>query len=315
MSDNIKVINLNDFNEHSFITDIVYPMFDALIDTLDGNIQAVEDFWDAAHTQEGLSLKSQNQIFLTRYLQQLKIVSPTLELSESDVTGERDFSDFTAGLIKTLKLCDNTRPDVGTDQYIYTSCSFNSESSSVAPWLTPFTLVQPQLKGFYNQEPNFLDASAVVTVSKISQTSSPMFAIRDDYWKQVNWEVLFPDAASKSMKIKPYLEGVNSEGYGEVKYINVYKLIRLTDADKTCVNYNGVDGGSKDIFFRLGVAALPSEEGYRLAPAIFAAEEPHLDNTARSRQLDYFLNSITSQYTEQITNHYIQQGMLNWINL
>ena len=75
-------------------------------------------------------------------------------------------------------------------------------------------------------------------------------------------------------------------------YINVYKLVRFTDAD------DDVELESKDILFRLGMVALPSEEGYRLAPATFAVQLPKPDERERALQLDYFLNTLTLAATQ-----------------
>ncbi len=58
--DGIKRIPLRDANEHTLITEVIYPMINALESKLDANLLAVEDFWEQMYAQEGQSVKQQN---------------------------------------------------------------------------------------------------------------------------------------------------------------------------------------------------------------------------------------------------------------
>jgi hypothetical protein len=336
MSSGIEVMQVKDLNEHSFMVKVVYPMWDALSAKLVSNIQAVEPFWEEKYGTSNLSKKTQDRILVTRYIQKLKLLMPTFELTEYEIRGVRDFGGFTDTILALIR-------DSGSVQDlldgIYGECSFGGQDEeSPAAWLSPFTLLKPHLTGSYNQEADFLEASEVLTIQQPIQhhtnwgnlrndpkfpQNNPMFGISQSYWEGVNWNLLLPtvaadltlDLPSRSRKnfqmIKAGIEvGDEKNKIDPLYYINVYKLVRFTDAD------DDVELESKDILFRLGMVALPSEEGYRLAPATFAMQLPKLDERERTLQLDYFLNTLKdSRHTIEITNHYSAQGLFNWMNL
>ena len=327
MSSGIEVMQVKDLNEHSFMVKVVYPMWDALSAKLVSNIQAAEPFWEEKWGRGlGLSVHQQNAIMVRRYIQKLKILMPTFELTESEIRGVRDFGAFTDTILALIR---NSRSF--QDRLDYGECSFGGQDEeSPAAWLSPFTLLHPHLTGSYNQEADFLEASEVLTIQQPIQhhtnwgsgndpkfpKNNPMFDISESYWKGVNWNLLLPTfAADLSLDlhfhtVKGGIEVGEKNQIDPLYYINVYKLVRFTDAD------DDVELESKDILFRLGMVALPSEEGYRLAPATFAMQLPKPDERERALQLDYFLNALKdSRHTIEITNFYATQGIVNWLNL
>jgi len=330
MGSGIEVMQVEDLNEHSFMVKVVYPMWDALSAKLVSNIQAVEPFWEEKSGTSNLSKKNQDRILVTRYIQKLKLLMPTFELTTSETQVMRDFGGFTNTLLALIRDSDFFINTLGNAPY--GDCSFGGQNEeSPAAWLSPFTLLKPHLTGSYNQEADFLEASEVLTIQQPIQhhtnwgsgndpkfpTNNPMFDISESYWKGVNWNLLLPTfAANLSLDLHFHtVKGGIEVGDEKMKidplyYINVYKLVRFIDAD------DDVELESKDILFRLGMVALPSEEGYRLAPATFAMQLPKPDERERALQLDYFLNALTdSRHTIEITNYYPAQGLFNWTNL
>ena len=335
MSSGIEVMQVKDLNEHSFMVKVVYPMWDALSAKLVSNIQAAEPFWEEKWGRGlGLSVHQQNAIMVRRYIQKLKLLMPTFELTESEIRGVRDFGAFTDTILALIRNSASI-----ADRLDYGECSFGGQDEeSPAAWLSPFTLLKPHLTGSYNQEADFLEASEVLTIQQPIQHSTnwgnlrtdpkfpqnnPMFDISESYWKGVNWNLLLPtvatdltlDRPSRSRNnfqmIKAAIQLADEKNkIDPLYYINVYKLVRFTNAD------DDVELESKDILFRLGMVALPSEEGYRLAPATFAMQIPKPDERERALQLDYFLNALKdSRHTIEITNYYVAQGIVNWFNL
>ena len=335
MSSGIEVMQVKDLNEHSFMVNVVYPMWDALSAKLVSNIEAVEPFWEEKWGQgRGLNVHQQNSIMVKRYIQKLKILMPSFELTEYEIREVRDFGAFTDAILAFIR-------DSGVAPLRDSSleCSFGEQDAqSPAAWLSPFTLLKPHLTGSYNQEADFLGASEVLTIQQPIQhhtnwgnlrnnpkfpQNNPMFGISQSYWEGVNWNLLLPTVATdltldlpirsrnNFQMIKAGIEvGDEKNKIDPLYYINVYKLVRFTDAD------DDVELESKDILFRLGMVALPSEEGYRLAPATFAVQLPKPDERERALQLDYFLNTLKdSRHTIEITNHYPAQGLFNWKNL
>ena len=328
MSSGIEVMQVKDLNEHSFMVNVVYPMWDALSAKLVSNIQAVEPFWEEKWGQgRGLNVHQQNSILVKRYIQKLKILMPSFELTEYDIRGVRDFGAFTDAILAFIR-------DSGVAPLRDSSleCSFGEQDAqSPAAWLSPFTLLKPHLTGSYNQEADFLGASEVLTIQQPSHhhtewgagndpkfpKNNPMFDISESYFQGVNWNLLLPTVSTTLSHdlhfhtVKAGIEvGDEKMKIDPLYYINVYKLVRFTDAD------DDVELESKDILFRLGMVALPSEEGYRLAPATFAVQLPKPDERERTLQLDYFLNTLKdSRHIIEITNHYPAQGLFNWMNL
>jgi len=329
MGSGIEVMKVEDLNEHSFIVKVVYPMWDALSAKLVSNIQAVEPFWEEKSGTSNLSKKTQDRILVTRYIQKLKLLMPTFELTTSETQVMRDFGGFTNTLLALIRDADFFINTLGNAPY--GDCSFGGQDEeSPAAWLSPFTLLKPHLTGSYNQEADFLEASEVLTIQQPIQhhtnwgsgndpkfpKNNPMFDISQSYWEGVNWNLLLPTVAATLTldlhfhTVKAGIEVGEKNQIDPLYYINVYKLVRFTNAD------DDVELESKDILFRLGMVALPSEEGYRLAPATFAMQLPKPDERERALQLDYFLNALTdSRHTIEITNYYPAQGLFNWTNL
>ena len=331
MGSGIEVMKVEDLNEHSFMVKVVYPMWDALSAKLVSNIQAVEPFWEEQSGTSNLSKKTQDRILVTRYIQKLKLLMPTFELTTTETQVMRDFGGFTNTLLALIRDSDFFINTLGNAPY--GDCSFGGQDEeSPAAWLSPFTLLKPHLTGSYNQEADFLGASEVLTIQQPIQhhtnwgnlrndpkfpQNNPMFGIRESYWEGVNWNLLLPTVAATVTRDLQFhtvkagiVVGEKNQKIDPLYYINVYKLVRFTDAD------DDVELESKDILFRLGMVALPSEEGYRLAPATFAMQLPKLDERERALQLDYFLNALKdSRHTIEITNHYSAQGLFNWMNL
>jgi hypothetical protein len=336
MGSGIEVMQVKDLNEHSFMVKVVYPMWDALSAKLVSNIQAVEPFWEEKWGQRaGLNVHQQNGIMVRRYIQKLKLLMPTFELTEQkNPDSVRDFGAFTDTILALIRNSNSF-----AERLDYGECSFGGQDEeSPAAWLSPFTLLKPHLTGSYNQEADFLEASEVLTIQQPIQHSTnwgnlrtdpkfpqtnPMFGISQSYWEGVNWNLLLPtvatdlslDLPSRSRNnfqtIKAAIQLADEKNkIDPLYYINVYKLVRFTDAD------DDVELESKDFLFRLGMVALPSEEGYRLAPATFAMQLPKPDERERALQLDYFLNTLKdSRHTIEITNFYATQGIVNWLNL
>ena len=179
MKGGIAVIDIKDLNEYTFIVNIINPMFDALSSKLESNIKAVEDFWVESQGVNTESLHHQNRILVKRYFEQLKLLVPSLPIRQDPVVAQEFFSDYIEDTIKIIKLCE---PLVGRPSSQVTINKPDKES--VAPWLSPFTLAHPHLRGNYNEKPNFLEALEVLTISKETTL------IGNDYWMNVNWEAL-----------------------------------------------------------------------------------------------------------------------------
>ena len=104
MGSGIEVMQVEDLNEHSFMVKVVYPMWDALSAKLVSNIQAVEPFWEEKWGQGvGLTVHQQNAIMVRRYIQKLKLLMPTFELTEYEIRGVRDFGAVTDTILAFIR--------------------------------------------------------------------------------------------------------------------------------------------------------------------------------------------------------------------
>ena len=341
--DGIKRIPLRDANEHTLITEVIYPMMSALESKLDANLAAVEDFWELKYAKEGQSVKQQNEVLLKRYLQSLKIRihSLTGQINTDAFIykpKERRFFGEQLEIIKEmfLKCKDNTESLGETGlPFIFTEAGDSINTTSPVYYTSPFTVVKPQLKGNYNQTADFLKASEVLTVSRLAPTDSPYFSISPLYWSRIDWNSLYPDLnlnwneAFEKYDIANINDLDKEKLPDEIKSVNVYKLVQFFDDpdDPVCDYLNEDDYDSeviaeserftnktglfRDIIFKLSFAAIPTKDGYRLAPASFTAIQ-----IGEGNEFSYFLENLNiDDGILEVINNYPAQGLLNWLNL
>lgn len=341
--DGIKRIPLRDANEHTLITEVVYPMINALESKLDANLLAVEDFWELKYAKEGQSVKQQNEVLLKRYLQSLKIRIQSLTgqiTADAFIYNRKEWREFNEELeiIRVMFLeCKDNKESIGETglPFIFTEVGDSINTTSPVYYTSPFTVVKPQLKGNYNQTADFLKASEVLTVSRLAPTDSPYFSISPLYWSRIDWNSLYPDLnlnwneAFEKYDIANINDLDKEKLPDEIKSVNVYKLVQFFDDpdDPVCDYLNEDDYDSeviaeserftnktglfRDIMFKLSFAAIPTKEGYRLAPASFTTIQ-----IGKGKEFSYFLEKLNNrEIVLEVINNYPAQGLLNWLNL
>jgi len=315
--DGIKRIPLRDANEHTLITEVIYPMINALESKLDANLLAVEDFWEKMYAKEGQSVKQQNEVLLKRYLQSLKVRIHSL--TGNDMDGDYAFDDYLKAVKKDYLECKDF-PDHAHRNFVFGEGGIGREMNTDSPvyFISPFTVVKPQLKGNYNQPADFLNATEVLTVSRPAPNTSHYFQIPPLYWKRIDWNSLYPDS-----NIKVDFPEIGEDYfnqlmiYDEIKSVNVYKLVQFFDDPNNpiCPRFTlfGETHQGKpvirEMLFKLSFAAIPTKEGYRLAPASFTAISIGEGNGG----LPLFPRN--RQIVLEVINNYPAQGLFNWNNL
>lgn len=320
--DGIKRIPLRDANEYTLITEVVNPMINALESKLDANLAAVEDFWELKYAKEGESPQQQNRVLLKRYLQSLKI---RIQILTGQINTDAFGLDFNEQLelIKKLFLecMDNTESLGETGlPFSFTESEDSINTTSPVYYISPFTVVKPQLKGNYNETADFLKATEVLTVSRLAPTDSPYFAIPNLYWSRIDWSNLYPDLnlkwneAFKNYEIANINDLDKEKLPDEIKSVNVYKLVQFFDDPNNPMCEGGEDGSEhwiRDILFKLSFAAIPTTEGYRLAPASFTTIQ-----IGKGKDFSYFLENLDNRnIILEVINNYPAQGLFNWFNL
>ena len=333
--DGIKRIPLRDANEHTLITEVVYPMINALESKLDANLLAVEDFWEQMYAQEGQSVKQQNRVLLNRYLQSLKIRIHSL--TGNDMGGDYAFDDCLKTIKKNYLECDYF-PDHSHWNFTFGEGGMGREINKESPvyFISPFTVVKPQLKGNYNETANFLNATEVLTISKPFYRTKYIhnyLEIPPLYWSRIDWDNLYPDLnlnwneafkkyEGQLQNLRAYygnylpirIKDLEGKLPDEIKSVNVYKLVQFFDDPKNpmCEDSEGKPV-IRDMLFKLSFAAIPTKEGYRLAPASFTAIQ-----IGKEKGLSYFLEILNMGEKEgvlEVINNYPAQGLFNWFNL
>ena len=314
----IERIPLRDANEHTLITKVVYPMINALESKLDANLLAVEDFWEQMYAQEGQSVKQQNRVLLNRYLQSLKVRIHSL--TGNDMVGAYAFDDSLKTIKKNYLEC-NDFPDHAHWNFIFGEGGIEREINKESPvyYISPFTVVKPQLKGNYNQPADFLNATEVLTISTpVNRTRyiENYLEIPPLYWKRIDWNSLYPDS-----NIKVDFPEIGEDYFNikdlpdEIKSVNVYKLVQFFDDPNNPICFENSEGKPviRDMLFKLSFAAIPTKEGYRLAPASFTAIQ-----IGEGNEFSYFLETLKMGESEgilEVINNYPAQGLFNWNNL
>ena len=314
----IERIPLRDANEHTLITKVVYPMINALESKLDANLLAVEDFWEQMYAQEGQSVKQQNRVLLNRYLQSLKVRIHSL--TGNDMVGAYAFDDSLKTIKKNYLEC-NDFPDHAHWNFIFGEGGIEREINKESPvyYISPFTVVKPQLKGNYNQPADFLNATEVLTISTpVNRTRyiENYLEIPPLYWKRIDWNSLYPDS-----NIKVDFPEIGEDYFNikdlpdEIKSVNVYKLVQFFDDPNNPICFENSEGKPviRDMLFKLSFAAIPTKEGYRLAPASFTAIK-----IGEGNEFSYFLETLKMGESEgilEVINNYPAQGLFNWNNL
>jgi hypothetical protein len=322
--DGIKRIPLRDANEHTLITEVVYPMMSALESKLDANLAAVEDFWELKYAKKGESVKQQNRVLLKRYLQSLKIRIHSL--TGNDMGGDYAFDDCLKTIKKDYLECDYF-PDHSHWNFTFGEGWMGREINKESPvyFISPFTVVKPQLKGNYNETANFLNATEVLTISKpVNRTRhiENHLEIPPLYWMRIDWKTLssmldlntqdWNDLLSAAWGDETTINDLDTED--TIRVVNVYKLVQFFDDPKNpmCEDSEGKPV-IRDMLFKLSFAAIPTKEGYRLAPASFTAIQ-----IGEGNEFSYFLETLKMGESEgilEVINNYPAQGLLNWNNL
>ena len=337
--DGIKRIPLRDANEHTLITEVIYPMINALESKLDANLLAVEDFWEQMYAQEGQSVKQQNRVLLNRYLQSLKVRIQSLtgnDMVVGDNLYESDYTfDESLKAIKKNYLECNDFPDHAHWNFIFEEGGIEGEINKESPvyYISPFTVVKPQLKGNYNQPADFLNATEVLTISKPVNRTRYMvnhLEIPPLYWMRIDWKTLSPmldlntqdwnDLLSSDWGDETTINDLDSED--TLRVVNVYKLVQFFDDPNNPLCFENSEGKPviRDMLFKLSFAAIPTKEGYRLAPASFTAikigHKGILEGYSDDKGLSYFLETLnTGEGILEVINNYPAQGLFNWNNL
>lgn len=323
--DGIKRIPLRDANEHTLITEVIYPMINALESKLDANLLAVEDFWEQMYAQEGQSVKQQNRVLLNRYLQSLKVRIQSL--TGNDMVGAYAFDDSLKTIKKNYLECDDF-PDHAHWNFIFGEGGIEREINKESPvyYISPFTVVKPQLKGNYNQPADFLNATEVLTISTpVNRTRyiTNHLEIPPLYWMRIDWKTLSPmldlntqdwnDLLSSDWGDETTINDLDSED--TLRVVNVYKLVQFFDDPNNPLCFENSEGKPviRDMLFKLSFAAIPTKEGYRLAPANFTVIK-----MGEGNEFSYFLATLKMGESEgilEVINNYPAQGLFNWNNL
>jgi hypothetical protein len=322
--DGIKRIPLRDANEYTLITEVVNPMINALESKLDANLAAVEDFWELKYAKEGESPQQQNRVLLKRYLQSLKIRIHSLTGNQSFLATDCAFDDYLKKIKKNYLECDYF-PDHSHWNFTFGEGGMGQEINTESPvyYISPFTVVKPQLKGNYNQTADFLKASEVLTISKPVNrdvVEATYLEIPPLYWMRIDWNSLSPelnlncqdwnDLLSAKWGDETTIKDLDTED--KIRVVNVYKLVQFFDDPKNPMCEDSkANPVIRDIMFKLSFAAIPTKEGYRLAPASFTAIQIGMD-----KGLSYFLENLNiGDGILEVINNYPAQGLFNWFNL
>tara|TARA_R110000824_G_scaffold156063_2_gene328932 strand:+ start:79 stop:1044 length:966 start_codon:yes stop_codon:yes gene_type:complete len=320
--DGIKRIPLRDANENTLITEVVYPMIDALESKLDANLAAVEDFWELKYAKEGESPQQQNRVLLKRYLQSLKIRIHSL--TGNDMGGDYAFDDCLKTVKKNYLECDYF-PDHSHWNFTFGEGGMGRDINTESPvyFISPFTVVKPQLKGNYNETANFLNATEVLTISKPVNrggVDATYLEIPPLYWMRIDWNRLSPESNLNCQKWTDLLSAKwgdettvsDLDTEDKIRVVNVYKLVQFFDDPKNPMCEDSkANPVIRDMLFKLSFAAIPTKEGYRLAPASFTTIQ-----IGKERGLSYFLENLnTDDGILEVINNYPAQGLFNWFNL
>ena len=322
--DGIKRISLRDANEHTLITEVVYPTINALESKLDANLAAVEDFWELKYAKEGESPQQQNRVLLKRYLQSLKIRIHSL--TGNDMGGDYAFDDCLKTIKKNYLGCDYF-PDHSHWNFTFGEGGMGRGINTESPvyFISPFTVVKPQLKGNYNETANFLNATEVLTISKPFKRTRYIenhLEIPPLYWMRIDWNSLSPvsnlncqkwnDLLSAKWGDETTINDLDTED--TIRVVNVYKLVQFFDDPKNPMCEDSkANPVIRDMLFKLSFAAIPTKEGYRLAPASFTAIQ-----MGKGNEFSYFLETLNvgeSVGILEVINNYPAQGLFNWLNL
>lgn len=320
--DGIRRISLRDANENTLITEVVYPMIDALESKLDANLAAVEDFWELKYAKEGESPQQQNRVLLKRYLQSLKIRIHSL--TGNDMGGDYAFDDCLKTVKKNYLECDYF-PDHSHWNFTFGEGGIGRDINTESPvyFISPFTVVKPQLKGNYNETANFLNATEVLTISKPVNrggVDATYLEIPPLYWMRIDWNRLSPESNLNCQKWTDLLSAKwgdettvsDLDTEDKIRVVNVYKLVQFFDDPKNPMCEDSkANPVIRDMLFKLSFAAIPTKEGYRLAPASFTTIQ-----ISQGRGLSYFLETLnTDDGILEVINNYPAQGLFNWFNL
>jgi len=318
----IERITLRDANEHTLITKVIYPMINALESKLDANLLAVEDFWEQMYAQEGQSVKQQNRVLLNRYLQSLKVRIQSL--TGNDMGGDYTFDESLKAIKKNYLEC-NDFPDHAHWNFIFEERGIEGEINKESPvyYISPFTVVKPQLKGNYNQPADFLNATEVLTIStpfNRTRYIENYLEIPPLYWMGIDWKTLSPMLDLNTQDWNKLLRGGDDvihelDSEDTIKVVNVYKLVQFFDDPNNPLCFENSEGKPviRDMLFKLSFAAIPTKEGYRLAPASFTAIQ-----IGEGNEFSYFLANLNMGESEgilEVINNYPAQGLFNWNNL
>jgi len=301
-------------------------MINALESKLDANLLAVEDFWEQMYAQEGQSVKQQNRVLLNRYLQSLKVRIQSL--TGNDMVGAYAFDENLKTIKKNYLECDDF-PDHAHWNFIFGEGGIKRETNKATPvyYISPFTVVKPQLKGNYNQPADFINATEVLTISKpVNRTRyiQNHLEIPPLYWMRIDWKTLSPmlDLNTQDWNkllrrgddgVKVFIHELDSED--TLRVVNVYKLVQFFDDPNNPMCFENSEGKPviRDMLFKLSFAAIPTKEGYRLAPASFTAIK-----IGEGNEFSYFLETLKMGESEgilEVINNYPAQGLFNWNNL
>tara|TARA_R110002020_G_scaffold54102_5_gene151129 strand:- start:15516 stop:16520 length:1005 start_codon:yes stop_codon:yes gene_type:complete len=334
MSDSIAVIPIKDVNEHTLITQVIMPMMKALESKLAANIEAVEPFWERKWASPHESKHSQDRVMVKRYLQRLNIGIQSLtgsRVEDGGISSNR-FDDFLKHMSKGLKMqmCDTQYRQAMKGRT--NTFSFHAPPKRDGTWnpeslyyTSPFTLIKPQLKSNYTQEADFLNATEVLTITKLPPTMDGLFVINNNYWKKINWNELYShlnlrwnEAFEKygdNASLRDFDDKENPLLPNPIRIINVYKLVQIKDdLDDPYCDYEDRNSHSEaiqDVIFRLSFAAIPTDEGYRIAPAEFTYQV-----ATPALEFSHFINRLNNfNVTLDLINNYPAQGLFNWKNL
>ena len=136
------------------------------------------------------------------------------------------------------------------------------------------------------------------------KTLSPMLDLNTQDWN---------DLLSASWGDETTINDLDSED--TIRVVNVYKLVQFFDDPNNPICFENSEGKPviRDMLFKLSFAAIPTKEGYRLAPASFTAIK-----IGEGNEFSYFLETLKMGESEgilEVINNYPAQGLFNWNNL
>ena len=142
------------------------------------------------------------------------------------------------------------------------------------------------------------------------------------YWMRIDWNSLSPvsnlncqkwnDLLSAKWGDETTINDLDTED--TIRVVNVYKLVQFFDDPKNPMCEDSkANPVIRDMLFKLSFAAIPTKEGYRLAPASFTAIQ-----MGKGNEFSYFLETLNvgeSVGILEVINNYPAQGLFNWLNL